>query len=175
MNLLWIDNANRWWKMFSMQAFAFIGAVNALYGTLVVTKPELVSAPIPLLGWSIASLVIGLTILGALLGFIGRLLKQFDPTPDVEPELADTMPPLPAMIDPDWTPADLEGAKSHKYGEILTTMGLPAAPQAATMPAAFDNDVPPVVYARPECVFNYCATPEHCRTNGCPNSIALRS
>jgi len=163
-----IQDAHRWWKMFSLQAFAFIAAVQALYGTLVVTKPELVSAPIPLLGWSIASLVIGLTILGAILGFVGRLLQQFDPTPAAEPDFGVIAVDINPAIDPDWTPAALEGAKS---------MGLPAAPSAtlttgiaptpATMPSAFDNDA---VFARPECVFSYCPNPEDCKArDACRN------
>ena len=71
-----VDDADKWFQMFSIQAFAFIASVQALAMGLPAAW---LTTPIPFFGaYTVSSVLMGLTIAGAVLGFIGRLLKQFN-------------------------------------------------------------------------------------------------
>lgn len=69
-----VDNASKWYKMFSQQAMITIASIS----TLLLTIPDDVRVrPLMLLGgWTVQDVMTTLTILTAVLGFIGRLVDQ---------------------------------------------------------------------------------------------------
>lgn len=68
-----IDNLPRWYRMYSTQALAFIVAVQ---GVLAAIPYEWTLVPVPFVGVSVQQMMVGLTLLAAVLGFIGRYVPQ---------------------------------------------------------------------------------------------------
>lgn len=68
-----IENWRDGWRMFSVQALAFIAAVQSV---LVVLPPDAMQARVPFVDVTWHELAVALTIAAALIGAIGRLVKQ---------------------------------------------------------------------------------------------------
>lgn len=68
-----IDNLPRWYRMYSTAALSFIAA---LQGVLVTIPYEWAVIPVPIIGVSVQQLLVGLTLLSAILGFFGRYVPQ---------------------------------------------------------------------------------------------------
>jgi len=69
-----IDNASKWYRMFSVQALLFIGVVQ---GIMAVLTPETMGAQIPFTdGFTYRDLGVSLTVAAAVIGGIGRLIDQ---------------------------------------------------------------------------------------------------
>lgn len=69
-----IDEAGKWYRMFCMQMLVVIGAVQSV---LIVLTPEQAAATVPFMAtttWH--DLGVALTVGAAILGAIGRLIKQ---------------------------------------------------------------------------------------------------
>lgn len=69
-----IDEAGKWYRMFSVQMLVLIGALQSV---LVVLTPEQAAQFVPFMGtltWH--SLGVSLTVVAAILGAVGRLIKQ---------------------------------------------------------------------------------------------------
>lgn len=69
-----IDEAGKWYRMFSVQMLVLVGAVQSV---LMVLTPEQAAQLVPFMGtmtWH--SLGVALTVGAAILGAIGRLIKQ---------------------------------------------------------------------------------------------------
>ncbi len=69
-----VENARKFYRMFSIQALAFIGFVQSVLLVLPASKAQ---ALIPFMGGaSWADLGVALTIAAAVLGGLGRLIDQ---------------------------------------------------------------------------------------------------
>lgn len=69
-----IDNASKWYRMFSVQALA---AIATLQGVALAMPASMLESRVPFLGGSTwADLNLVLSLLAALLGVVGRLTKQ---------------------------------------------------------------------------------------------------
>lgn len=68
-----IHNWREAWKMFSVQALIFIGAVQ---GILAVLSPEALAAAVPGTGVTWGSLGAAMTVAAAVIGAVGRIVDQ---------------------------------------------------------------------------------------------------
>ena len=68
-----IHNWRDAWKMFSVQALIFIGAVQ---GILAVLSPEALAMPLPGTGVTWGALGATLTVTAAVIGALGRIIDQ---------------------------------------------------------------------------------------------------
>lgn len=79
MNIRFIPEARKFWKLFSAQALMFIGGLQ----TMVVAFPTgLLQAPMPFTTVTYQGLINGLTVAAAILGFLGRFIDQSPLPPD---------------------------------------------------------------------------------------------
>lgn len=69
-----IDNASRWYRMFSVQALVFVAALQSV---LAAFTAEQLATTIPFAGtFTWGALGTSCTVLAAILGAIGRLVDQ---------------------------------------------------------------------------------------------------
>lgn len=68
-----IDNANKWYAMTSQQALITIASLQVM---LAAFPEKWVTAQVPYLGMTYGDLAVALTGAAAVIGFIGRLIKQ---------------------------------------------------------------------------------------------------
>ena len=68
-----IDNAGKWYRLYSAQALAFIAAAQVTLATIPEAWRD---HSLPLVGVSTADIINALTVVAALLGFVGRLVAQ---------------------------------------------------------------------------------------------------
>lgn len=68
-----IDEASKWYLMFSQRA---IVAIVSLQGALAALPADWLAAKLPVTSYTYGQFVIALTIVVAVLGFVGRLLDQ---------------------------------------------------------------------------------------------------
>lgn len=68
-----IDNADKWYAMTSQQALITIGSIQVM---IAAFPKEWVEAEVPYLGMNYGQLATVLTGIAAVVGFVGRLIKQ---------------------------------------------------------------------------------------------------
>lgn len=79
MNIRFIPEARKFWKLFSAQSLMFIGGLQ----TMVVAFPvALMQSPMPFTTTTYQGLVNFLTIAAAVIGFVGRFVDQSPLPPD---------------------------------------------------------------------------------------------
>ncbi len=74
MNITLVGNASKWYRMFSQQALLTIASLSGFL--LALPESTRVTPVFWLGGYSIQEILTSLTILAAVLGFIGRLIDQ---------------------------------------------------------------------------------------------------
>lgn len=87
-----IENWRQSWKMISMIA---LSAIAGLQSVIAVMPEAMLTEPVPVLGISYVQVLVRLTILAAIIGAVGRVLKQASIAsrlPDEGDGLATTMP-----------------------------------------------------------------------------------
>jgi hypothetical protein len=74
--LEFVDDANKWYSWISMQALGFIAAIQGLLALVPTLAPGALAAMVPFLHVSYATLGVDMTLAAAVIGAIGRLIKQ---------------------------------------------------------------------------------------------------
>jgi hypothetical protein len=74
-----VQNASKWYRMFSMQALIFVGAIQMI---VLALPASVLSAHVPFMGaFTYGDVNALLTVIAAVFGAIGRLVNQDSTTP----------------------------------------------------------------------------------------------